>query len=52
MHVVNHLEGKPSENESRNVLVESARIARGNVKDLKDLNSTQYDALFLVNFNY
>ena len=33
MHVVNHLTGQPMA-EERNVLTESARIARGNVKDL------------------
>ena len=34
MHVVNHLTGEPVEGESRNVLVEAARIARGNIKAL------------------
>ena len=31
MHVINHLTGEPVEGESRNVLVEAARIARGDV---------------------
>ena len=30
MHVINHLAGEPSE-ETRNVLIESARIARGEI---------------------
>ena len=32
-------------NEQRNVLVESARIARGNIRDLKDFAAVEYDAL-------
>ena len=45
MHVVNHLTGKPSEGEVRNVLVESARIARGKIKDIKDVSVDDIDAL-------
>lgn len=45
MHVVNHLAGSPNEGETRNVLQESARIARGNITDLKELKSTDYDAV-------
>ncbi|OGL43087.1 MAG: isoprenoid biosynthesis protein ElbB [Candidatus Schekmanbacteria bacterium RBG_13_48_7] len=45
MHVVNHLTGKPVEGETRNVLIESARIARGNIKDIKNVNIDQIDAL-------
>lgn len=45
MHVVNHLTGETEENETRNVLVEAARIARGNIKDLKDLSTDEYDAI-------
>ncbi len=37
-HVINHLSGEEMD-ESRNVLVESARIARGNIKDLKEFNA-------------
>lgn len=40
----NFLTGQPSE-ETRNVLNESARIARGNVKDLHQLNVTEFDGL-------
>ncbi|XP_069611061.1 putative glutamine amidotransferase-like class 1 domain-containing protein 3B, mitochondrial [Ranitomeya imitator] len=39
MHVVDHVKGQPSE-EKRNVLTESARIARGNVKDLNQKSAT------------
>lgn len=46
MHVVNHVKGQPTE-EKRNVLVESARIARGNVKDLAKLNVKELDALII-----
>lgn len=43
--VVNHLTGKVVQDESRNVLVESARIVRGNVKDIKQANPEDFDAL-------
>jgi len=45
MHVVNHLTGEVSEGEKRNVLVESARIARGNIKDIKEVSVNDIDAL-------
>ncbi|VDQ03093.1 unnamed protein product [Trichobilharzia regenti] len=32
---------------TRNVLIESARIARGNVHSLDDLNASNFDALFI-----
>jgi enhancing lycopene biosynthesis protein 2 len=34
-------------NESRNVLVESARIARGNIRNLKEFDPGQFDGLIL-----
>lgn len=43
MHVVNHFSGQVSESESRNVLVESARIARGDILKLSDVNVGDYD---------
>lgn len=43
-HVVNHLTGKEM-NEKRNVLVESARIARGDIKPLSAFQAGDYDAL-------
>lgn len=45
-HVVNHLTGAEQE-ETRNVLVESARIARGEVKDLIEFNASDFDALII-----
>lgn len=44
MHVINHLNGEVS-NEKRNVLVESARIARGNIKPLSSYNQDLYDGI-------
>jgi enhancing lycopene biosynthesis protein 2 len=46
MHVVDHLKGQPS-GEQRNVLVESARIARGRIKDLSTLRAAEFDAVVL-----
>jgi enhancing lycopene biosynthesis protein 2 len=43
-HVINHLTGKV-EKEVRNVLVESARIARGEVKKLKSFDPKDFDAI-------
>ena len=45
LHVVNHATGEEIEGESRNVLVESARIARGEIKDIVDVTSEDIDAL-------
>ena len=47
MHVVNHLTGEVAAGESRNVLVESARIARGKVKDLATVKAAELDALIM-----
>lgn len=44
MHVVDHLTGEPA-SESRNVLVESARIARGAIKPLSAFQAQRFDAL-------
>lgn len=46
MHVVNHLTGQPT-GESRNILVESARIARGAIKPLSAFQAQRFDALVL-----
>jgi len=46
-HVINHFTGEVSENESRNVLVESARIARGDCEDLCELREQDFDALIV-----
>ena len=45
MHVINHLTGKEMENETRNVLVEAARIARGEIKDISTVKADDLDAL-------
>ncbi len=47
MHVVNHLTGEVAEGEERNVLVESARIARGEIRDLAEVRADELDALIL-----
>jgi enhancing lycopene biosynthesis protein 2 len=45
-HVINHLTQEVME-EKRNVLVESARIARGEIKDLKDVHASDLDGLII-----
>lgn len=45
-HVINHLTGEEMA-EDRNVLVESARIARGQVKDIADFDEKDFDAIIL-----
>ena len=45
LHVVDHLRGEPVEGEARNVLVESARIARGEIVALDDFDLSSVDAL-------
>jgi len=46
-HVINHLTGEEMP-ETRNVMVEAARIARGDVKDLASFDPAQYDALIFA----
>jgi len=43
-HVINHITGEEMK-ETRNVMVEAARIARGNIKPLSDLRVSNYDAI-------
>jgi enhancing lycopene biosynthesis protein 2 len=43
-HVINHLTHQPT-SEKRNVLVESARIARGRIKPLSQFRDSDFDAL-------
>ena len=43
-HVINHITGEEMD-ETRNVLVEAARIARGSIKDLKQFNPEEFDGL-------
>ncbi len=45
--VINHLTRELVPNERRNVLVESARIARGNITDLAEFDPTLVDAMVL-----
>lgn len=47
-HVINHFSGEVSEGESRNVLVEAARIGRGDVEDLTELSASEFDAIIFV----
>jgi enhancing lycopene biosynthesis protein 2 len=47
LHVVNHLTGEVSDGEKRNVLVESARIARGEIKDIKEVSAADVDAVII-----
>ena len=46
MHVINHYTGQEMD-EFRNVLVESARIARGNIKDMAEVSGSDLDALII-----
>jgi len=45
-HVLDHLNGQEMD-EQRNVLVEAARIARGQVEDLAEFDATTVDALVI-----
>ncbi|SVD76345.1 uncharacterized protein METZ01_LOCUS429199, partial [marine metagenome] len=45
LHVINHWTGEEMKNEKRNVLVESARIARGNIKDISTVKADDLDGL-------
>lgn len=47
MHVVDHLTGQPAPGQSRNVLTESARIARGKVRDVAQVEAGELDGLIL-----
>lgn len=46
MHVINHQTGEEM-NESRNIMIEAARLARGNIIDLADADLSEFDALIL-----
>jgi enhancing lycopene biosynthesis protein 2 len=45
-HVINHATGEEM-NESRNMLVESARISRGNIRNIRDVEPADIDALVI-----
>lgn len=43
-HVINHISGEETA-ETRNVLIESARIARGKISTLSSFNASKFDAI-------
>ncbi|MEI6124714.1 MAG: isoprenoid biosynthesis glyoxalase ElbB [Bacteroidota bacterium] len=45
-HVIDHLH-KTTMNETRNVLIESARVSRGKIQPLSEYNASEFDALVL-----
>jgi enhancing lycopene biosynthesis protein 2 len=48
LHVINHLNGEEMNGEGRNVLVESARIARGDIKSISEVMENELDALIFT----
>jgi enhancing lycopene biosynthesis protein 2 len=47
LHVINHLTGDVEPGATRNVLVESARIVRGDIRDVARVSADEVDALIL-----
>jgi enhancing lycopene biosynthesis protein 2 len=47
MHVIDHQAGEPAAGETRDIRSESARIARGPVADVADLDAADFDAVIL-----
>jgi enhancing lycopene biosynthesis protein 2 len=47
LHVINHLTGEVAQGERRNVLVEAARLARGEIEDLATADPAEFDALII-----
>ena len=45
-HVIDHTKGEEM-NETRNILIESARIARGDIKNLNDISLEDFDVLVM-----
>ena len=45
MHVIDHAKGQPTTGEKRNVLAEAARIARGEIRDMREVKAADLDAL-------
>lgn len=45
-HVVDHTRGEEAK-DNRNILLESARIARGQIQDLENLKATDFDGLVM-----
>ncbi|GAB6390048.1 isoprenoid biosynthesis glyoxalase ElbB [Stutzerimonas marianensis] len=46
LHVIDHRTGEET-GESRNVLTEAARLARGQIKDLREADAADFDALII-----
>ncbi|NTU53510.1 MAG: isoprenoid biosynthesis glyoxalase ElbB, partial [Chlorobiaceae bacterium] len=46
-HVINHRTGQEMEHETRNVLTESARICRGAISDLREIDASLLDGLII-----
>jgi enhancing lycopene biosynthesis protein 2 len=44
-HVINHLSGQEAPGETRNMLAEGARIARGNIKEMEKISAADLDLL-------
>jgi len=44
-HVIDHANGNVAEGQARNVLSEAARIARGEIKNIQNINAAELDAL-------
>lgn len=47
LHVVNHLTGEVEEGETRDILIESARVARGEISSLDQVSLDDLDAVVL-----
>lgn len=47
LHVVDHLKGTPAAGETRDILVESARLVRGAIRSLADLQAREVDGVLL-----
>jgi enhancing lycopene biosynthesis protein 2 len=47
LHVINHLTQEEAAGEKRNVLVESARIARGEITDIAEAKASDVDAVII-----
>lgn len=47
MHTINHLNGEEIQGDNRNVLIESARIARGKIEKLSELDVSKHDAVII-----
>ncbi len=47
MDVIDHLNNEPEKNEKRNVIIESARIARGDIRPIKNVSASELDGIIL-----